>query len=180
MPSAWDSIRCYSRGHSVRSGFLTSAAKRGASIFKMMVQSRYRSVATLPVTATRPVRQMLLMGGGRALVGSETLRDSWSARRAHNSKSRRRAPLIDVIGRQLQRGCALGKLIDAKMARTFLKIADSVDRITMSNDSAQGRAVGAHPQDGRLQLPAKNNLTLRFWEHPINNGETTVKRTTSG
>ena len=31
-------------GHSVRSGFLTSAAKRGASIFKMMDQSRHRSV----------------------------------------------------------------------------------------------------------------------------------------
>jgi hypothetical protein len=34
-------------GHSVRSGFLTSAAKRGASIFKMMDQSRHRSVETL-------------------------------------------------------------------------------------------------------------------------------------
>jgi site-specific recombinase XerD len=33
-------------GHSVRSGFLTSAAKRGASIFKMMDQSRHRSVET--------------------------------------------------------------------------------------------------------------------------------------
>jgi site-specific recombinase XerD len=34
-------------GHSIRSGFLTSAAKRGASIFKMMDQSRHRSVETL-------------------------------------------------------------------------------------------------------------------------------------
>jgi site-specific recombinase XerD len=34
-------------GHSMRSGFLTSAAKRGASIFKMMDQSRHRSVETL-------------------------------------------------------------------------------------------------------------------------------------
>jgi site-specific recombinase XerD len=34
-------------GHSLRSGFLTSAAKRGASIFKMMDQSRHRSVETL-------------------------------------------------------------------------------------------------------------------------------------
>jgi hypothetical protein len=34
-------------GHSMRAGFLTSAAKRGASIFKMMDQSRYRSVETL-------------------------------------------------------------------------------------------------------------------------------------
>ena len=33
--------------HSMRSGFLTSAAKRGASIFKMMDQSRHRSVETL-------------------------------------------------------------------------------------------------------------------------------------
>jgi hypothetical protein len=33
--------------HSLRSGFLTSAAKRGASIFKMMDQSRHRSVDTL-------------------------------------------------------------------------------------------------------------------------------------
>jgi hypothetical protein len=34
-------------GHSMRSGFLTSAAKRGASTFKMMDQSRHRSVETL-------------------------------------------------------------------------------------------------------------------------------------
>jgi integrase len=34
-------------GHSMRSGFLTSAAQRGASIFKMMDQSRHRSVETL-------------------------------------------------------------------------------------------------------------------------------------
>jgi hypothetical protein len=31
----------------LRSGFRTSAAKRGASIFKMMDQSRHRSVETL-------------------------------------------------------------------------------------------------------------------------------------
>ena len=34
-------------GHSMRAGFLTSAAKRGASIFKMMDQSRHKSVETL-------------------------------------------------------------------------------------------------------------------------------------
>ncbi len=34
-------------GHSLRSGFLTSAAKRGASVFKMMDQSRHRSIDTL-------------------------------------------------------------------------------------------------------------------------------------
>jgi integrase len=34
-------------GHSLRAGFLTSAAKRGASIFKMMDVSRHRSVETL-------------------------------------------------------------------------------------------------------------------------------------
>jgi hypothetical protein len=34
-------------GHSLRAGFLTSAAKRGASVFKMMDQSRHRSVDTL-------------------------------------------------------------------------------------------------------------------------------------
>lgn len=34
-------------GHSLRSGFLTSAAVRGASIFKMMDVSRHRSVDTL-------------------------------------------------------------------------------------------------------------------------------------
>jgi site-specific recombinase XerD len=34
-------------GHSLRSGFLTSAALRGASIFKMMDVSRHRSVETL-------------------------------------------------------------------------------------------------------------------------------------
>jgi integrase len=34
-------------GHSLRAGFLTSAAKHGASIFKMMDQSRHRSVDTL-------------------------------------------------------------------------------------------------------------------------------------
>ncbi|WP_295844952.1 site-specific integrase [Tardiphaga sp.] len=34
-------------GHSLRAGFLTSAAKRGANIFKMMEQSRHKSVETL-------------------------------------------------------------------------------------------------------------------------------------
>ena len=34
-------------GHSLRSGFLTSAAESGASIFKMMEQSRHRSTDTL-------------------------------------------------------------------------------------------------------------------------------------
>lgn len=34
-------------GHSLRAGFLTSAAKRGASVFKMMDTSRHRSVETL-------------------------------------------------------------------------------------------------------------------------------------
>lgn len=34
-------------GHSLRSGFLTSAAANGASIFKMMDQSRHKSVETL-------------------------------------------------------------------------------------------------------------------------------------
>jgi hypothetical protein len=34
-------------GHSLRSGFLTSAAARNASIFKMADQSRHRSMDTL-------------------------------------------------------------------------------------------------------------------------------------
>jgi site-specific recombinase XerD len=34
-------------GHSLRSGFLTSAAAKGASVFKMMDQSRHRSIETL-------------------------------------------------------------------------------------------------------------------------------------
>ena len=34
-------------GHSLRAGFLTASAKRGASIFKMMDVSRHRSVDTL-------------------------------------------------------------------------------------------------------------------------------------
>jgi hypothetical protein len=38
--------RCFP-GHSLRAGFLTSAAKRGASIFKMMDVSRHKSVDTL-------------------------------------------------------------------------------------------------------------------------------------
>jgi hypothetical protein len=62
MPSAWDSIRCYSRGHSVRSGFLTSAAKRGASIFKMMDQSRYRSVASGIAPGHKPVATLPVSG----------------------------------------------------------------------------------------------------------------------
>jgi hypothetical protein len=36
-----------SAGHSMRAGFQTSAAKRGALTFKMMDQSRHRSVETL-------------------------------------------------------------------------------------------------------------------------------------
>jgi hypothetical protein len=34
-------------GHSLRSGFLTSAAGKGATIFKMMDVSRHKSVDTL-------------------------------------------------------------------------------------------------------------------------------------
>jgi hypothetical protein len=34
-------------GHSLRAGFLTSAAEAGASVFKMMAVSRHRSVDTL-------------------------------------------------------------------------------------------------------------------------------------
>jgi integrase len=34
-------------GHSLRAGFLTSAAKRGASIFKMLDVSRHRNIDTL-------------------------------------------------------------------------------------------------------------------------------------
>jgi hypothetical protein len=34
-------------GHSLRAGFLTSAAARGASIFKMMDVSRHKSMDTL-------------------------------------------------------------------------------------------------------------------------------------
>jgi hypothetical protein len=34
-------------GHSLRRGFLTSAAQAGASIFKMMDVSRHKSVETL-------------------------------------------------------------------------------------------------------------------------------------
>jgi hypothetical protein len=34
-------------GHSLRAGFLTSAASKGASIFKMMDVSRHKSVDTL-------------------------------------------------------------------------------------------------------------------------------------
>jgi site-specific recombinase XerD len=34
-------------GHSLRAGFLTSAAKRGASLFKMMAASRHPSMDTL-------------------------------------------------------------------------------------------------------------------------------------
>jgi site-specific recombinase XerD len=38
---------CTHSGHSLRSGFLTSAAGNGASIFKMMDVSRHKSVDTL-------------------------------------------------------------------------------------------------------------------------------------
>jgi hypothetical protein len=34
-------------GHSLRSGFLTSAAEAGASVFKMAEQSRHRSLDVL-------------------------------------------------------------------------------------------------------------------------------------
>jgi site-specific recombinase XerD len=55
--SVVDIIKCYAQrigldaksvaGHSLRAGFLTSAAARGASIFKLMDVSRHRSVDTL-------------------------------------------------------------------------------------------------------------------------------------
>jgi hypothetical protein len=41
-------------GHSLRSGFLTSAAKRGASVFKMMDVSRHRSVVGRYASRLRP------------------------------------------------------------------------------------------------------------------------------
>jgi site-specific recombinase XerD len=34
-------------GHSLRAGLLTSAAKQGANVFKMMASSRHRSIETL-------------------------------------------------------------------------------------------------------------------------------------
>jgi len=40
-------------GHSLRAGFLTSAAGKGASIFKMMDVSRHKSVDTLRGYATQ-------------------------------------------------------------------------------------------------------------------------------
>jgi len=45
-PPASGSILAFA-GHSLRSGFLTSAAARGASIFKMADQSRHKSMDTL-------------------------------------------------------------------------------------------------------------------------------------
>jgi site-specific recombinase XerD len=55
--SVVDIVKCYAQrigldaktvgAHSLRAGFLTSAACRGASIFKMMDVSRHRSVDTL-------------------------------------------------------------------------------------------------------------------------------------
>ena len=47
MPRACGLEPAQFAGHSLRAGFLTSAAKRGASIFKMMDVSRHRSVDTL-------------------------------------------------------------------------------------------------------------------------------------
>ena len=41
-------------GHSLRSGFLTSAAARGASIFKMMDVSRHKSIDTLRGMSVMP------------------------------------------------------------------------------------------------------------------------------
>jgi len=41
-------------GHSLRAGFLTSAAGKGASIFKMMDVSRHKSVDTLRGYVVRP------------------------------------------------------------------------------------------------------------------------------
>lgn len=60
-------------GHSMRSGFLTSAAKRGASIFKMMDQSRHRSLARWQKAA--PAKPLAL--GPRILGrGSPTVKPS--------------------------------------------------------------------------------------------------------
>ena len=46
-PNGPDSIPSYLLVDSLRSGFLTSAAARGASIFKMADQSRHKSMDTL-------------------------------------------------------------------------------------------------------------------------------------
>jgi len=47
-------------GHSLRAGFLTSAAGKGASIFKMMDVSRHKSVDTLRGYATQSCSRLAL------------------------------------------------------------------------------------------------------------------------
>ena len=46
-------VRAAFGGHSLRAGFLTSAAAKGASIFKMMDTSRHKSVDTLRLRSGR-------------------------------------------------------------------------------------------------------------------------------
>ena len=49
-------------GHSLRAGFLTSAAKRGANLFKMMETSRHKSLDTLRGYVRVPSCSVIMRG----------------------------------------------------------------------------------------------------------------------
>jgi integrase len=77
-------------GHSLRSGFLTSAAGRGASIFKMMDQSRHKSMDTLR-GYVRDARTLPRSRGRRAIVRVPAARVAVRRR----GKSRSPRPRLD-------------------------------------------------------------------------------------
>jgi hypothetical protein len=85
-------------GHSLRAGFLTSAARRGASIFKMMDASRHKSMDTARLRSRcRPLsrsrgRRAAVSAGGPA-IGCDLVRSAAAFKtRRQSRKSKPRSP----------------------------------------------------------------------------------------
>jgi hypothetical protein len=68
-------------GHSLRSGFLTSAAGKGASIFKMMDVSRHKSVDTLRATCATRSYSRIMRGPGCCKGAVRRCRGAWQRKR---------------------------------------------------------------------------------------------------
>jgi hypothetical protein len=95
-------------GHSLRSGFLTSAAARGASLFKMMDVSRHRSVDTLRgyVRDADAFRDHAGAGSLECLLllSRRTKRPSAAPSPAMNSRHRIRHTVRCIVGSLSRKG----------------------------------------------------------------------------
>jgi hypothetical protein len=90
-------------GHSLRSGFLTSAAARGASLFKMMDVSRHKSVDRFP--ASRHSSQTRTVSPSRASFPSQRMLtlpvappQTWQGQRIETFVSTNSVTMISRLG----------------------------------------------------------------------------------